>query len=47
MVKVGGCLGLVRVWFGGFFSNFFFFFFISPLEHTSAEKLEKLPESRP
>lgn len=42
VVKVGGCLGV------GFISNkFFFFFFSSPLEHTSAEKLEKLPESRP
>lgn len=26
---------------------FFVLFFISPLEHISAEKLEKLPESRP
>lgn len=42
VVKVGGCLGLVR---GGVY--FQYFFFSSPLEHTSAEKLEKLPESRP
>lgn len=49
-LKGGWVFGWVFFWsfIVFFFSCFlFFFFFSSPLKHTSAEKLEKLPESRP